>query len=274
MTRPESPETDEASRRFAAACVELEDELDWKLLGAQYCEGDARDFFDQAARANLREAGLRFAGDLAEALASARGHSLYLGAGLFELTPVLCETLVLGRTARAFTLPGREVDELNRSLAAVQRRLGFDLPRYETGGLDPRNVGRCDHGWLVSVLTDPERFPALHDQLYERKGSALATGRGDLGRERERARRLVGRLLDCLAPPCRLTTTDEELGIVGEVCADRELQLEVPDAARLSAIVGDPVRFCRVIPAGRGFSAGSAGRRKRPSARRARRTQR
>jgi len=265
----------EPGLRFAAAYSELEEELDWRALGREYGEGDASGFFDAAERENLREVGLRFAGDLEELRPS--GRSVYLGAGVFELAPLLCEMLVLGRQVRAFTLPGGEADELNRALSAVRARLGFALPRYETRAPDPDGVAPCDHGWMVSALTDPASFPALHDELYGRRGGELATGRGDPGRERARARRLVARLLDCLEPPCRLTTTDEELELVAEVCAERRLALEVPRTARLSAIVGDPVRACRLVRAAAGAeraSAGSAARPRRPSGRRARRRRR
>ena len=120
----------------------------------------------------------------------------------------------------------------------------------------------ADHLWLVSVLTDPDAFPALHDTLYERRaGDELATGRGHLADDRERARALVEEALDHLAPTAALvTTTDEEWTLVGPALGRRGRAAEVPSGGRLSAIVGDVVRLVAVGPADPDASAGSGGR--------------
>jgi hypothetical protein len=99
---------------------------------------------------------------------------------------------------------------------------------------------------MVSVLSDPDSFPALHDRLYERVGSGLATGRGDPAAERLQAERLVGQLLERGATTCVLTTTDEELRLVRPLTLARGWTLEVPARGRLSALVGDVVRVCRL----------------------------
>ena len=101
----------------------------------------------------------------------------------------------------------------------------------------------------ASAQSDPDAFPALHDALYERSGSELATGRGDLEEEHRRAGELVDALLARAAPPCLLTTTDEELELIGPRAAARGLALHVPSEARLSALVGDAVRVCRLARA-------------------------
>ena len=88
------------------------------------------------------------------------GCSLYLGAALFELPLLLCEVLVLGRRVRAINLPNPELDELRRATSAVGQRMGVELPRIETLSLSDLPQASCDHGWIVSVLTDPECFPA------------------------------------------------------------------------------------------------------------------
>jgi hypothetical protein len=97
----------------------------------------------------------------------------------------------------------------------------------------------------VSVLTDPDAFPALHDRLYAR-GGAEATGRGDLASERQRAESLAELALTRLARPGRLTTTDEELELVLPLAERLGLRVRVPARARLSPVVGDRVRGCRV----------------------------
>lgn len=226
--------------------MEVEDELDWDLLGELHCWEGGAGFFPPEQRAAMRAAGLRFAADVAEALPrDGPGRSLYLGAALFELAPILCERLVLGREVVALSLPGAQTDELNRALGAVGATLGRELARIDTSPLAGLGGGPFDHGWMTSVVTDPEAFPALHDELYGRRGE-LATGRGDLALERERAARLVAALLDRLRPPCLLTTSDEELALVEPACAARGWRLTVPATARLSAVVGDAVRLCRV----------------------------
>jgi len=230
---------------FAAALVELDAALDWARLGALYCDEGGATFFGEADREALREAGLLVAADLGEALAGRGGTSLYVGAAVAELAPMLCEALVLARHVRAVNLPGPEADELNRALAAVEQRVGQRLPRIETGGLGALEPASCDHLWLVSVLNDPDAFPALHDRLYGRTGE-LATGRGDERTERARAGALLDAALARLAPPALLSTTDEELPLVEPAAQRRGWRLAVPRRARLSPIVGDPIRLCRV----------------------------
>lgn len=251
MSPPASEEPHAArAGRFAAVLGELELELDWAALGDAYCDGGGAGFFGEEDRLALFDAGLHFASDLAEVLGPTGGEaprrSLYVGAALAELAPLLCEALVLERAVEAFSLASDETLELNRALAAVSGRLELDLPRIRTDGLAARAARPFDHLWLVSVLNDPEAFPALHDELYGRHATELATSRGDLAVDRERAAALVARALEGLRPPALLTTTDEELALVGDACARRGWTLEVPDRARLSAIVGDPVRTCRV----------------------------
>lgn len=236
-------------QRFAAALLEVEAALDWSELGRLYCHEGGADFFHGEAREAIRDTGLLLAADVAHELErlppGGPGRSLYVGAALAELAPILSETLVLGREVVAVALPGPETDALNGALDQALGRLGLPSIRI-TPPAAPEVHGTFDHVWLVSVLTDPDAFPALHDDLYERQGTDLATNRGDLAADRERASTLVADLLECLRPPCLLTTTDEELALVRPLCAERGLPLEVPVNARLSGIVGDPVRLCRI----------------------------
>lgn len=231
---------------FAAALVELDAELDWEGLGRLYCSEGGEHFFGPEDRAAWRESSLLFAGDVGEAVSHSRGGcAVYVGAALAELAPVLCESLVLERQVWPVNLPGPEADEIDRALRRVAARLKVELPRMWTAPLHELPRGQCDHGWMVSVLTDPDAFPALHDHLYDRHG-AEATGCGDLDAERRKAETLVHALLDRLRIPAWLTTTDEELSIVERACHRRGWRLRVPRRARLSPIVGDPVRLCEL----------------------------
>jgi len=236
-----------SARDFAAAWSELEAALDWALLGRLHCHQDGDGFFGPAERAALFDAALAFADDLGGRLAPG-GRSLYVGAGVAELVPILVESLVLARAVEWHELEGPLAEELARGLAAASERTGLALPRIRTDGLPAAgpDAAPCDHVWLVSVLTDPDAFPALHDRLYGRAGGELATGRGDLEDDAARANALVETVLARLDPPGWLTTTDEELELLAPACARHGLVLEVPPTARLSPVVGDPVRCCRV----------------------------
>lgn len=238
----------ERSRALGECLCKLRSELDWELLGRTYCHEGGETFFPPEQQDLLLEAGLEFATDLGAVLdrfpTATPGASLYVGGALFELVPALFEALVLDRRVVMLNLDSAETRELNRALRWVEEDLGRGLFRLETRGFPPLAEGLFDQVWMTSVLSDPEAFPALHDELYRRAGTELAVGGGDPVRERKEASLLLGRALDRARRPCVFTTTDEELTFLELACAQRGLELEVPDRARLSGIVGDPVRHC------------------------------
>jgi len=240
---------DARTAQFASALSSLHEELDWDLLGELYCHEGGEHFFPEQQREALMDAGLRIAEDLANAISSlptgGPGRSLYLGAAVAELAPILLETLIARREVRWRNLEGREVTELNRALEVVSAQLELVLPRVETA-TDALPSGHFDHLWCVSVWTDPECFPALHDDLYERRGHELAVGGGDLAIERERALDLAGELLDAAHSSAVLCTTDEELPLFRSLASPRGLVLDVPKQGLLTPIVGDVLRICRL----------------------------
>lgn len=235
----------QAADRFGAIYAQLEAELDWELLGRSQCEGDGSGFFDAALRERILDQGLLLADDLAGRLdpAGAR-RSLYVGAATAELPLLLVEQLLLQREVHWLNVDGAEVRELQRALQVVSRAQGIELalPGFEL----ELAAGGCDHLWIVSVLNDPEHFPALHDELYERSGSELATGRGSLDLDRERAEAFGRQWLGHAAPTCLLSTTDEELRILAPLCAQAGRTLQTPEQGRISAVVGDRVLLCRL----------------------------
>lgn len=240
--------SDPRTARFGAALAATFEELDWALLGRLACEGEgAETFYDEPSREALLDAGLRIAGDLGaalEPLPAKPGRSLYVGAAVAELPMILFETLVARRRVFWCNLPGPESDELGRAAAAVAARLDLKLPAVRTADSFP--PGPFDHLWFASVVTDPDHFPALHDHLYERRGTALATGRGDLGADRRDAARLVRRAVEGLVAPGVVVTSDEELPLLTEAIEARGLALRVPDRGRTSPVVGDVLRICQV----------------------------
>ena len=135
MTSGSSP-----ADRFARLLVELEAQLDWELLGRLYCWEGGEGFFAPKQREALREAGLLVAGDLAELLSTTplcgSSTSLYVGPGVAELAPMLCEHALLGREVVAVALPRPEIAELERALAAALRPGEAPPFQLRTDGLD------------------------------------------------------------------------------------------------------------------------------------------
>lgn len=233
------PDLPARAGRLAATLADLDQELDWGVLGDLYCHEGGEHFFPPEQRDAIRDSGLAIASDLGQYL-SPVGASLYVGAALAELTPILFEHLVLGRKVHWVQLPDGETEELRRAL----KQVGSDLPRPTTSSTWPE--GTVDHLWVVSVLTDPQAFPALHDKLYERRGQELGTGKGDLQQDRFKAQALVGVALDRVVLPATLSTTDEEAPLFGSACAARGWSCNFAAQGRLSGIVGDVVRHARL----------------------------
>lgn len=232
---------------FAQALGAVEQELNWKRLGELHCYEGGEDFFSPEQVEATREAGLLIAGELGDQLAQLRGElgrSLYVGMAVGELVPVLVEHFVLGREVVLVNLDNEETAEMNRAFAAAES-CGLQLPRIQTCVLSEVG-GKFDHGWLVSVLNDPEAFPALHDELYARRGE-LATGRGNLNEDIANANDLVDTFLAHLAPPALLSTTDEELPVMRPRLSAREWSMKLTGKALLTGVVGDPLRVMRLI---------------------------
>lgn len=232
---------------FGRVIGELDRELDWALLGREACEGDGSTFFDEERRERCREVGLRFADELSNEL-SADGPraSLYVGASVAELCPIVCESLVLERRVHWSNLAGAELDELARALRIVGERCGVELPKPSASALDGVTAASCDHLWCVSVLTDPDAFPALHDRLYRRSAGPLATGRGDAAAELAQAEAWATRWFACSAATCVLTTTDEELELFTPWLEAKGWEIRRPSRHRVTALVGDQARHCRM----------------------------
>jgi hypothetical protein len=233
------PDLPARAGRLATTLAALDQELDWRVLGDFYCHEGGEHFFPREQRDAIRDCGLAIAGDLGEHLAPA-GTSLYVGAALAELAPILFEALVLDRRVHWVQLAGEETEELGRALGQVDP----DLPRPAAEPMWPD--GPVDHLWVVSVLTDPEAFPALHDELYGRAGQDLATGQGDLEDDHRRAEALVTAALDRVVPPATLSTTDEEAPLFQTACRERGWRCTYAAQGRLSGIVGDVVRHAQL----------------------------
>jgi hypothetical protein len=255
-----TPMEEAAIARFGASLGRLSEELDWERLGKTYCWEGGEQFFSLGDRERLMDAGLAIATDLAAHLArlpdSGSARSLYVGVGLAEQVPLALEAIVLGRVVVARSLDGEEVRELARAATLVAGVVegslgpGRSLPVIEGRALgEEPPEGPFDHLWFVSLISDPEAFPALHDKLYGRdkrdaapEQSDFATGRGSLAEDKRHAEELVELALAGVTPPAILTTTDEELPFFERALARRGWTLAMSKSARLSPIVGDPIR--------------------------------
>jgi len=252
---------EQAINRFGASLGRMATELDWERLGKTYCWEGGEDFFGDEDQARLLDAGLAIATDLAAHLqslpVSGPQRSLFVGVGLAELAPIAFEAIVLGRDVVARSLDGEEVHELNRAASLVSKAVcdelgpGIGLPQIEACALEEAAPsGPLDHLWFVSLISDPEAFPALHDELYGREEDEFATGRGDLAKDTTRAEALVEVAISRVVTPAILTTTDEELPFLERALERRGMTLSMSPSARLSPIVGDPLRHGRIELAG------------------------
>lgn len=237
---------------FGAVLGTIQAELDWERLGRAYCDGDGTDFFDAQLREQWLDVGLQIADGIARELRGASGRSLYVGAALAEVPTMLVESIVLGRDVVWINLPGDEIDELTRVMRFVSKQFDIALPLPIFEALDTLPRASFGHVWMVSVLTDPDHFPALHDELYERHGTDLATGRGVLADDRARAEALASHALDAASHNALVTTSDEELELLRLAARSHRLDLRAVDAGRISALVGDNVRSCRCVSLGAG----------------------
>lgn len=211
------------------------DELDYRLLGEVYCHEGGEEFW-RARRGRCRRLGTKLAEVLKRRLRPG-GRSLYVGAGVAELPPLVMETLDLGRTVVACNLRGDEVQELNRAAK--------DLPfRFEHRDATSMR-GSFDHLWIVSVLNDPESYPELSELSYGR-ANPVTFNLTAFRKERRAVARLVDRCLKNLSRPGLVTTSTEEAVWIADWCAQREIVWKVERRTYKTALVEDPICFIQI----------------------------
>jgi hypothetical protein len=217
----------------------LFDRLDYRKLGGIYCY-EGGDEFWRAKRGLCNRLGSRIAMVLSRRLGRG-GRSLYVGAGVAELPPLIMEMMELGRTVEPYNLRRAEVAALNRACRSIP--LTFHA-------IDAASAkGRFDHLWMVSVLNDPERFPHLSPLCYGR-GNPLTLDPLKFDTERRIVRALVARCMGKLARPGLVTTTTEEVIWIAEWCHRHRVPYRVGKRYYLTALVGDPICLIRI---GKGY---------------------
>ena len=209
--------------------------LDYHVLGAIYCD-EGGDAFWEERRGPCQELGIKLAAVLRDRLRPG-GRSLYVGAGVAELPPLVMEAAELRRTVAAYNLRAEEVAVLNRACAG----LPFEFQAADARGAD----GVFDHLWIVSVLNDPECFPQL---------GALSSGRADpvtfdpaaFAVERQAVLALAAGCLAKVARPALVTTSVEEIPWITDWCARQGVPCVVEDEDYPTALVEDPICFIRL----------------------------
>jgi hypothetical protein len=209
--------------------------LDYVALGPVYCD-EGGDAFWKAKRGLCRRRGSVIAGMLRLKL-TVGGRSLYVGAGVPEIPPLVMEVMELKRAVSAYNLRGEEVRVLNRACRDSDVRFERGDAGHARGGYD--------HLWIVSVLNDPERVPELSALSYGR-AVPLTFNATRFEKERRIMRQLVNRCLPKLRRPGWVTTTTEEVQWIAEWCHRREIRYAVEAKQYPTATVGDPVCFVRL----------------------------
>ncbi len=234
----------------AAATAAL-DALDPVAIGRAYFE-DPRGRFTPRQMRRFLDAGLEAAHVLAAARRTARiparsGTTLLVGIGIAEIPVALAEAR-LGRRVLGWTKRGGEAAALGAALRAGTRVLcgcgrHASAPRVLAADAGraplPRGVS---HLSLVSVVNDPEEFPALHDFYYHRAEPRTFSGRR-FDADRRRARDLVARCLGALAPRALVTASDDAFPWIEEWAAAAGAGVEILEPRWSAPATTDPVRL-------------------------------
>ncbi len=221
------------------------DAADWRALGDVYFHEDGERLWRER-RGAVVELGAQLARRLAGELRPG-GASLWVGAGVAELPVLLAEVTLLGRTVLACNLIEAECAALGRALATALPDVSLEFRCGDA--LRLAGEARFDHLGCVSVFTDPERWPTLSDVAYGRVPPVQL----DVERfvaERAAARALAEGLFARLEPGACITTTAEEVGWFLAEADARGCAIDASDDLLETAVVGDPVGFLRVLPAG------------------------
>lgn len=223
------------SRPTRAAITRIFACLDYKKLGPVYCY-EGGDEFWQAKRKSCERLGIRIARALADRLAP-HGRSLYVGAGVAELPPLLMEALELQREVEPYNLRRTEVTAINQACRS--------LPVHFQSRDAAKAKGHFDHLWMVSVLNDPERFPHLAPLSYGTADPVTFDPR-QFELQRRIVRSIVDRVMPKLSLPGLVTTSTEEVVWIADWCHRKNIPYLVEREQFPTALVGDPVCFMKI----------------------------
>ncbi|GJL54524.1 MAG: hypothetical protein NPIRA02_16560 [Nitrospirales bacterium] len=210
-------------------------DIDYAALAPIYCE-EGGDAFWNAHRTPCKRMGSKIAEQVKTRL-TPKGRSLYVGAGIAEIPPLIMEVTELNRSVAAHNLRTDEVETLNQ--ACHSHGLTFtDIDAQEA-------KGTFDHIWIVSVLNDPEQFPELSALSYGRVNPTTFNPL-QFQHERNTVFALANTLLKKLTRPGLITTSIEEIPWITNYCEQQDLSYIVEDNDYPTAIVKDPICFIHI----------------------------
>ncbi|WP_455245982.1 hypothetical protein [Petrachloros mirabilis] len=223
------------SQATRKAILEVFGNLEYRTLGPIYCYEGGEEFW-KAKRSSC----IRLGSIVAEAMLGRlrpSGRSLYVGAGVAEIPPLLMESFDLRRDVFPCNLRRTEVDSLNRTCRTIPLRFqAIDATKAP---------GKFDHVWIVSVLNDPERFPHVAPISYGRADPVTFDPVG-FRKEREIVRSIVNRCLSKLSLPGLVTTSTEEVVWIADWCHRKNIPYLVGREQYRTALVGDPICFMQI----------------------------
>ncbi len=200
-----------------------------------YCY-EGGDEFWQTKRKPCQRLGIKISEALLKKLPRG-GRSLYVGAGVAELPPLLAEALDRQRQVQPYNLRRKEVGALNRACRSLPVTF---LARDASSA-----PGTFDHLWIVSVLNDPERFPRLAPLSYG-NADPVTFDPVKFQRERRIVQSIVNRCMPKLSLPGLVTTSTEEVVWIAEWCHRKKIPYQVERRQHQTALVGDPICFIKV----------------------------
>ncbi len=209
--------------------------LEYDKLGPVYCYEGGEEFW-KAKRGPCLRLGTIVAEALLKRLKPG-GRSLYVGAGVAEIPPMLIECFDLKREVFPYNLRRAEVASLNRSCRTAPLRFqAVDATKAS---------GQFDHIWIVSVLNDPERFSHVAPISYGRADPVTFDPVG-FRKERRIVQSIVNRCLSKLSLPGLVTTSTEEVVWIADWCHRKNIPYLVARQQYRTALVGDPICFMRI----------------------------
>lgn len=210
--------------------------LDYAGLGPIYCD-EGGDAFWEDRRGPCQKLGSAIAKGLRSRLPQ-QGRSVYVGAGVPEIPPLLMERMELHRTVCPYNLRQAEVDILNNA--------GGENGIHFISGSAESATGMFDHLWIVSVLNDPEEFPNLSRLFSYDRADPMTFDISAFSTERETGIRLFANCMAKLTTPGLLTTSVEELPWVEHWCQQHQQPYHIEEPTYPTALVGDPICFVRI----------------------------
>ena len=236
MASPAFKRTTRLAKRTTQKISQIYQDLDYEGLGPIYCD-EGGDAFWEDRRGPCQKMGIAIAKALRDRLPPL-GRSLYVGAGVPEIPPLLMEHLELHRTVYPYNLRQGEVEILNQ--AGGESGVPFCFGSAESA------TGDFDHLWIVSVLNDPEEFPNLSVLFSYGQADPLAFNTVAFSLEREKGIQLFANCMAKLTKPGLITTSVEELPWVDHWCKTHHQPYHIEEITYPTALVGDPVCFIRI----------------------------